>query len=33
MGLLEKDTLEAHIHEEQFKKVTEDRVFGKGRKG
>jgi hypothetical protein len=33
MGLLEKDALGSHIHGKQFKKVTEDGVFGKGRKG
>jgi hypothetical protein len=33
MRLLEKDALEANIHRQQFKKVTEDGVFGKERKG
>jgi len=33
MGLLEKDALGSHIHGEQFKEVTKDGVFGKGRKG
>ena len=32
MRLLEKDALEANIYRQQFKKVTEDGVFGKERK-